>query len=86
MVKNLPAMREPWVPSLGWENSLEKDMAIHSRTLARRIPWREDLVGYSPWDCKESDTPERLSTYTHTHTHTHTRATEMPFVLPLLSL
>ena len=38
MVKNPPAMRETWVPSLGWEDSLEKGMAIHSSILAWRIP------------------------------------------------
>ena len=37
-VKNLPAMQETWVRSLGWEDPLEKDMAIHSSILAWRIP------------------------------------------------
>ena len=37
-VKNLPAMWEAWVQSLGWEDPLEKAMAIHSRILAWRIP------------------------------------------------
>ena len=46
---------------LGQEDSLEKKMAIHSNTLAWEIPWREDLVGYSPWDCKELDTAEWLN-------------------------
>ena len=41
MVKNLPAMRETWVRSLGREDSLEKGMAIRSSILARRIPWIE---------------------------------------------
>ena len=39
LVKNLPAMRETWVPSLGWEDPLEKEMATHSSILAWRIPW-----------------------------------------------
>ena len=39
LVKNLPAMRETWVPSLGWEHPLEKGMATHSSILAWRIPW-----------------------------------------------
>ena len=34
MVKNLPAMRESWVPSLGWEDPLEKGKATHSSILA----------------------------------------------------
>jgi len=38
MVKNLPAMRETRVQSLGWEDPLEKGMATHSRILACRIP------------------------------------------------
>ena len=38
MVKNPPAMQETWVGSLGWENPLEKRMAIHSSILAWRIP------------------------------------------------
>jgi len=39
MVKNLPAVQETWVRSLGWEESLEKGMAIHSSILAWKIPW-----------------------------------------------
>ena len=38
VVKNLPVMRETWVQSLGWEDSLEKGMANHSNILAWRIP------------------------------------------------
>ena len=41
MVKNLPAQWEPWVWSLGWEDSLEKRLAIHCRILAWEIPWTE---------------------------------------------
>ena len=43
MVKNLPAMRETWVQSLGWEDPLEKGMATHSSILTWRIPWTEEL-------------------------------------------
>ena len=39
LVKNLPAMWETWVPSLGWEEPLEKGKATHSSILAWRIPW-----------------------------------------------
>ena len=42
MVKNLPALQETWVQSLGWEDSLEKGMATHSSILARKIPWTEE--------------------------------------------
>ena len=38
MVKRLPAMQETWVRFLGWEDPLEKEMAIHSSTLAWKIP------------------------------------------------
>ena len=40
--KNLPAMWETWVRSLGWEDPLEKGMATHSSILAWRIPWTEE--------------------------------------------
>ena len=39
LVKNPPAMRENWIPSLGWEDPLEKEKATHSYILAWRIPW-----------------------------------------------
>ena len=41
-VKNLPAMRETWVQSLGWEDPLEKVKTTHSSILAWRIPWTEE--------------------------------------------
>ena len=39
LVKNLPAIRETWVQSLGWEDPLEKGKVTHSSILAWRIPW-----------------------------------------------
>ena len=42
MVKNLPAVQETWVRSLGWEDPLEKEMATHSSVLAWEIPWIEE--------------------------------------------
>ena len=42
MVKSLPAMQETWVRSLGQEEPLEKEMAIHSSILAWKIPWTEE--------------------------------------------
>ena len=39
LVKNLPAIWETWVRSLGWEDPLEKGKATHSSILAWRIPW-----------------------------------------------
>ena len=45
MVKNLPAMWETWVQSLGWEDPLEKEIANHSNILAWEIPWTEEPGG-----------------------------------------
>ena len=45
MVKNLPAMQETWIQSLGWEDLLEKGTATHSSILAWRIPWTEESGG-----------------------------------------
>ena len=59
-LKRLPAMWETWVRSLGWEDPLEKEMATHSRILAWRIPWMEELGGLQSTGHKESDTTERL--------------------------
>ena len=42
VVKRLPTMRETQVRSLGWEDPLEKEMAIHSSTVAWKIPWTEE--------------------------------------------
>ena len=42
MVKNPPGMRETWIQSLGWEDSLEEGMATHSSILAWRLPWTEE--------------------------------------------
>ena len=63
MVKNLSAMHETWVPSLGWEDPLEEGMATHSSILAWRIPldrgaWQATVHGVR----KESDRTEQLST------------------------
>ena len=45
VVKNLPAMLEIQIQSLGWEDPLQKRMATHSSILARIIPWTEELGG-----------------------------------------
>ena len=59
MVKNPPAVWEPWVQSLNWEDLLEKEMATH---FSIRIPWTEEPGRlHSPWDRKESDMTEQLS-------------------------
>ena len=48
MVKNLPAMQEAPVPSLGWEDSLQEGMATPSSVLTCRIPWTEEPGGLQP--------------------------------------
>ena len=60
MVKNLPAVQENQVQSLGREDPLEKGMATHSSILAWRIHGQRSLAGYSPLDLKELDMTERL--------------------------
>ena len=45
MVNGLPTMQETQVPSLGWEDALEKEMETHSSILAWEIPWAEELGG-----------------------------------------
>ena len=52
MVKNPPAMQEMQVRSLGWEDTLEKETAIHSSILAWEIPWTEEPGRLCPWDHK----------------------------------
>jgi len=47
-VKNLPAMWETQVQSLGWKDALEKKMAVHSHILAWEIPWTEKSCGLYP--------------------------------------
>ena len=53
MVKNLLAVRETWVRSLGQEDPLEKEMATHSSVFAWEIPWTEGPGSYSPCGTKE---------------------------------
>ena len=61
-VKNLCAMQETLVQSLGWEDALEKEMVTHSSILAWKILWTEEPGRlYSPWGRKESDRTERLN-------------------------
>ena len=60
VVKNSSANAGEWAQSLLQEDPLEQEMVTHFSTLARKIPWTESVVGYSPWGCKESDMTERL--------------------------
>ena len=60
MVKNLPAMRETWIRSLGQEDPLEKEIQSTPVSLPGESHGRRSLVGYSPRGRKESGTTERL--------------------------
>ena len=60
-VKNLLAMQETWVGSLGWEDPLEKGKAMHPNILAWRIPWTEEPGRLQSMGRKESDMTEQLS-------------------------
>ena len=61
MIKNLPAMLETGVRSLGWKDPLDKGMVTHCSILTWRIPWNEEPGRlYSSWGHKESDTTEQL--------------------------
>ena len=55
LIKNLPVMQETWVRFLGWEDPLEKEMAIHSSTLAWKISWTEEPGGLQSMGSQESD-------------------------------
>ena len=76
LVKNPPAMRGNWIPSLGWEDPLKEGMATHSSLLAWRKPmdreaWQAAVHGViKSW--LGLDDYVRACVHTHTHTHTHT--------------
>ena len=97
MIKCLPTVLKTWVRFLGWEDSLEKEMAIHSSTLAWKIPWTEESGRLVHGVSKESDTTEQLHLATKPQRPlvAHSRASTViislfaPFVSgrwPLLSL
>ena len=60
-MKNPPAVQETWVPSLGQEDPLEKDMATPSSILAWEIPWTEEPGGLQFMGSQESDMTEQLN-------------------------
>ena len=67
--------KETQVWTLGWEDPLEKEMAINSSVLAWEIPWTEDPGRLQSMESKESDRTE------HTYTHTHLLSTPDPYFL-----
>ena len=60
-VKNLPEMQETWAHPLGWEDPLEKGMAIHSMVLPGEVHGQRSPEGYSSWSCKEQNITEQLT-------------------------
>ena len=61
MVTNLPAVREAWVQSLGWEDPLEKGTVPTPVFRPGKFHGQKSLAGYSPWGRKESDMTEVFS-------------------------
>ena len=61
MVKNSPAKQETWVRFLGWEDSLEKEMAAHFGILAWKVPWIEEPGGLQSIGLQKVDTTEQLN-------------------------
>ena len=55
VVKNPPAVQDMWVPSLGQEAPLEKEMAMHSSILVRKIPWTEEPGGLQSMGSQKLD-------------------------------
>ena len=62
-------MQETQVPSLGWEDPLEKEIATHSIILAREIPWTEEPGELKSMGSKELGMTEHVCTHTHTVIH-----------------
>ena len=69
-------MQESWVGSLGWEDPLEKGMAVQSAFLPGESHGQRSLAGYSPWGHKKLDTTEQLI---------HTRFTDLIYTFAFVS-
>ena len=70
-VKNTPAIQETqetWVPSLGWDDALEEEMATHSNILTWKTPWTEELGGLQSMGLQRV---KQNWAYTHIHIHTY---------------
>ena len=70
-VKNLPAMQETWVWSLGQKDPLKKGMATYSSILAWRIPWTEEPGGLQSMGLQRVGHDQATNTHTHTHPPQH---------------
>ena len=79
LVKNLPAVWEVWVLSLGWEDPLEEDMAVRSSTVAWRIPWTEEPRGLQPMHARL----KQLSIAQHSKFHLFSDLVYMSPCLPI---
>ena len=77
-IKNLPAMQETQVPTLGQEAPMEKGMVTHSSILDGEFHGQRSLACYRPWVCKESDTGEQLTQHKDTG--------KLPYVSDLTTL
>ena len=73
MVRNLPAMWETWVQSLGWEDPLEEHMATYSSILAWRIPWTKEPGGLQSMALQRVTVESQLSIHNHTHSNLKTQ-------------
>ena len=64
LVKNLPAMRETWVRSLGQEDPLEEEMATPSSILPEKSHGHRSPAGYSPWGCSRTRPRDWITSFT----------------------
>ena len=71
IVKNLPAVQETWVWSLGWEDTLEEGMATQSSILAWRSSWTEEPGGLQCMASQGIGHDWVTNTFTHTYIHIH---------------
>ena len=75
-------MRETRVRSLGWEDTLEKEMQPSPVFLPEELHGQRTLAEYSPWGLKESDTTERLKKQTNKQTNKQTKTFLMTSSIP----